>query len=558
MTLRKKFIAFGVILFGMFCAIQGAQLWSRDQMIASLYRQEAIGNALGNHTNADMMHEDLMADVFKAFYLARANAGAEERKVALDKLSDHIKAFRGYIAENKKLDLPPEIRNALASVDEPLDDYIQMASEIIPLTFHDLDAADRKLSEFTASFDRLEKSMAQISDLIGVEGEKSAESEARILRSVTIISYICLAISLVYVFFSILYIMRAMMRPLDDMANSMRVLAGGDHHIEISGLGRKDEIGAMASSVQIFKNNAIEKKNLEEEQAEISHRAESEKRDAMKVLADSFEEQIGGLISEVAGEVGKMGETAQELSCVAENSSKRVSEVTQSSEQVSGNVQTVASAAEELTASIAEISRQISQSSRIAGEASRQAETTNDKITSLAEAVSKIGQVVNMITDIAEQTNLLALNATIEAARAGEAGKGFAVVATEVKNLATQTQQATEQISHQIGEIQMATRQSVEQIGSITEVISQMNKISVTIAAAVEEQEAATQEIVRNISHTADGTRAVRDNMEGISLATTQTDSAARLVLVASQKLRQQAENLNGEVSGFLREVRGG
>lgn len=557
MTLRKKFIAFGVILLAMFVAVQGTQIWTKMLLVDAIHRQELIGKAIGNHTNADMMHDGLRADVFKALYLAHSNAGPDEKKKALDELSEHISEFRQHIADNKAFDLPPVIRAELESVDAPLDDYIKVASDIVPLALRDYQAAEAMLPGFLGSFSHLEDAMASVSERIEGEAEKITQNNVVVTKRADILAYVSLAISLAYVLLSIWYVMRSVLGPIDEIASAMSQLANGDTSVGIPGVGRRDEIGAMATTVQVFKANAIEKKRLEEEQVETARHAETEKRAAMKALADSFETQIGSLIENVASEVGKMGETAQSLSRVIEDSTRRVSEVAQSSEQVSGNVQSVASAAEELTASIGEIARQITQSTQIAGEAERQAETTDQKITTLAESVTKIGEVVNMITDIAEQTNLLALNATIEAARAGDAGKGFAVVATEVKNLAAQTQQATEQISRQIGEIQAATKESVDQIKSITEVISQMNAISTTISAAIEEQEAATQEIVRNISHTAEGTRTVRNNMDEISRATTQTDSAAQLVLVSSQKLHQQTVTLNGEVSGFLREVRG-
>lgn len=557
MTLRKKFIVFGIVLLAMFLALQGILLWTKSSLVHALHAQETIGEAIANHTHADMMHDGLRGDVLYALYLAQSNAGPESRKEALEEVAQHVADFRGYVEANKKLDLPPAIRTALESVEAPLNNYIKMASDLVPLALREPQAAAAALPQFTRAFKDLEDSLGKVSDLILGEASDLKNEDIRIAFLADVVSYSSLFVSLAFVFWAVWYGMRSVLRPIDEMGAAMSALAGGDVEVAIPALERTDEVGAMASTVQVFKSNAQEKLRLEAEQSETARRAEAEKRAAMKALADSFERQIGGLIGTVSEEVGKMGDTAKDLSRVVEDSTRRVSEVAHSSEQVSGNVQTVASAAEELTASIGEISRQIGQSTQIAGEASRQAETTNRKVISLAEAAGKIGEVVNMITDIAEQTNLLALNATIEAARAGEAGKGFAVVATEVKNLAAQTQQATEQISRQIGGIQTATRESVEQIKSITEVIERMNSISVAIAAAIEEQEAATQEIVRNINHTADGTRSVRNNMDGISQATNQTDSAARLVLVATQKLRQQADTLNGEVSGFLRQVRG-
>ncbi|HRC26394.1 MAG TPA: HAMP domain-containing methyl-accepting chemotaxis protein [Alphaproteobacteria bacterium] len=557
MTLRKKTIVFGILLLAMFLAVQATQIWTENRLSEALHKQEMIGKAIENHALADMMHDGLRTDVFKALYLSQSNADAEAKKESLTEVAEHAQELRQRIADNKALDLPLELRETFQSVDAPLEGYVKMSSDIVPLALEDYQAAQARLPEFLKSFSHLEEAMGQVSDKIGVEAEKITQNNVSTVRWATLIAYICLAISLLYVFFSIAYAMRSVLRPIDEMAASMEALARGDTSVNVSGVGRRDEIGAMAASVQVFKTNAVEKIRLEAEQAQTARRAEEEKRKAMHTMADSFEGRVVSVLSGVTTEIGQMDRTARNLSAIVEQTNGRVSDVSSSAERVSGNVQTVASAAEELTASIAEISRQVTQSTQIAGEASQQAQATNARVESLAQAARKIGEVVGLITNIAEQTNLLALNATIEAARAGEAGKGFAVVATEVKTLANQTQQATEDISSQIGGIQNATEETVRQIQAIGGIIERMNTISAAIAAAVQEQESATQEIVRNIHHTSEGTRNVLENMGGISQATGETDSAARMVLSATEKLKGEAEALNREVGSFLSEVRG-
>ena len=243
---------------------------------------------------------------------------------------------------------------------------------------------------------------------------------------------------------------------------------------------------------------------------------------------------------------------------IAEQTNAQSTAVAVAAGQASTNVQAVASAAEELSGSIAEIGRQVAQSSEIASRAVKDAESTNDKIQGLAEAARKIGEVVELITDIADQTNLLALNATIEAARAGDAGKGFAVVASEVKNLASQTAKATEEIGGQIGGIQTATRQSVEAIRHIGKTIVKTNEVAVAIAAAVEEQGAATREIARNVEQAAMGTQEVTANIAVVTQASGEAGQAANQMLEVSSEMARQSETLKNKVEKFLAQVRSG
>jgi methyl-accepting chemotaxis protein len=275
----------------------------------------------------------------------------------------------------------------------------------------------------------------------------------------------------------------------------METLAKGDLSVRIAGAERSDEIGAMAKSVVVFKDGMIEAERLRGQQEELRRKAEIEKRAAMHKLADDFEASVRALSSAAT----ELQSSAQSMSTTAKEADRQATQVATASEEASTNVQTVAAATEELSSSVDEISRQVIESTRISGDAVTQASDTRESIQGMAEMAQKIGAVVTMINDIASQTNLLALNATIEAARAGEAGKGFAVVASEVKNLANQTAKATEEISGQIGGVQQATEGSVRAIEAISATIGRVSEIATTIAAAVEEQGAATREIARNV-----------------------------------------------------------
>ncbi|MEQ9639183.1 MAG: methyl-accepting chemotaxis protein [Alphaproteobacteria bacterium] len=349
---------------------------------------------------------------------------------------------------------------------------------------------------------------------------------------------------------------RSISRPLTAMSVAMKRVADGDTAVETPGLGRGDEIGQMADTVEVFKANAAEKLRLEAEQAEAEKRAATVKQQEMDELANGFEASVSQVVDGLGELIMQLQQTSETLAGEAEDTTGQSTAVAGAAEQASANVQTVAAAAEELASSVAEISRQVNDSSRLTAETTAEAESTNTMVQGLAAAAQQIGDVVSLISDIAAQTNLLALNATIEAARAGEAGKGFAVVASEVKNLASQTSKATEEIDTQIRSIQEATTGAVSAIGSITKRISKMNEISTGVASAVEEQGAATQEITRSTQEAASGTNEVSTNIAGVSQSASRTGAAAVELRVAVDSLSARSNELRGKVQGFIAKVR--
>ncbi len=355
---------------------------------------------------------------------------------------------------------------------------------------------------------------------------------------------------------ALVIVLAGITRPLGRITAAMSDVAGGNLDVKVPSLGQKDEVGRLAAALEKFKEAGLENRRLQAEQKETEKRAEVEKKKALNQMADSFEASVKGVVQGVSTAAGQMQTSAQQMSATAEETQRQATAVAAASEQASTNVQTVASAAEELSSSIAEISRQVAESTKIAGKAVEDAGHTNDKVQALAEAAQKIGEVVKLINDIAGQTNLLALNATIEAARAGEAGKGFAVVASEVKNLATQTAKATEDIGAQIAAIQGATGEAVTAIKQIGETIGRVSEIATTIASAVEEQGAATQEIARNVQQASKGTTEVSSNIAGVTQAATDTGRVSVEVLTAAGDLSKQSARLRDEVDTFLGTIR--
>jgi methyl-accepting chemotaxis protein len=392
-------------------------------------------------------------------------------------------------------------------------------------------------------------------DVNNAGAEKATADAASSYSSALVMLAVILGVAVIAGIGVSLVLIRDVSQGIASIVMPMQALGRGDLTAQVPHQGQKTEIGAMADTLQVFKEALIAKKAADDAAA---HDAEAKIERGRRVdnITREFESMIGEIVNTVSSASSQLEASAGTLSNTAERSKQLATTVSAASEEATANVQSVASATEELTSSVNEISRQVQDSARMANEAVGQARSTTDRVSELSKAATRIGDVVELINTIAGQTNLLALNATIEAARAGEAGRGFAVVASEVKALAEQTSKATGEIGQQISGIQAATQDSVNAIKEISGTIEKLSEISATIASAVEEQGAATQEISRNVQQAAHGTQQVSSNITDVQRGATETGSASSQVLSAAKSLSGDSGRLRTEVSKFLTSVR--
>jgi methyl-accepting chemotaxis protein len=352
-----------------------------------------------------------------------------------------------------------------------------------------------------------------------------------------------------------LYIGGNVIRRLTGLQHAMARIAAGDLAVQIADARHHDEVGAMARSLAVFREGIAQARTLAEEQ-EKERESKITRAHRIEQQIVAFEASVRGELGALAQSAGAMRGTAERMSSTADRTSQLATAVASAADQTATNVSTVSSGTEELASSITEIGRQVRKSTGVANKAVQEAGRTDTTVQGLARAAARISNVVSLINEIASQTNLLALNATIEAARAGEAGRGFAVVASEVKTLANQTGKATEDIKAQIDTMQQATTTTVEAIRRIGDTIGEINEITTTIAAAVDQQSAATQEMARNVQQAASGTHDVSSNITGVNQAAVDAEGAASQVLKAADALGRQAETLRGEIDRFLANIR--
>jgi methyl-accepting chemotaxis protein len=580
---------------------QGADIVSKVAEHSATERERAIvadiERALKAYTESWRVIQGLYAEEAK-LYAEKIEAPATEIRAVLAKLRDSA-AARNDIEENRLLSVAGDgfvaaemlvyrsrketIKDAPAHLSSAIDGSLAATEKARQIAVNpaDIDAIKRAETAISAWNDSLvqatklaETRAARLDSWTRNEGEAMAvganallaEAETATLKasekfngqlssSQTTLFVATPIILLVGVALS-LFLSRSITVPLARMTVTLKALAAGDRALQIPDTGRRDEIGDIARAAQIFKNGLIETDQMRDEQLLADQRARDQRKADTAKLANDFEGAIGEIIQTVSSAATEMEASANSLTTTAKRTQELSTAVAAAAEEASANVQSVASASEEMASSVNEISRQVQESARIASGAVAQAEKTNDRVNELSEAAKRIGDVVDLINTIAGQTNLLALNATIEAARAGDAGRGFAVVASEVKSLASQTAKATDEIGQQISAMQAATEGSVLAIREITNTITRISEISSTIASAVEEQGAATQEISRNVQQASHGTTKVASNITDVQHGSSETGSASSQVFSAARSLSVDSNRLKTEVQKFLSTVR--
>lgn len=375
---------------------------------------------------------------------------------------------------------------------------------------------------------------------------RSAQLQISIVLAINVLGALALAFTLT----------RLIAKPLTDMTDSMQRLAHGDLETEVPGTDRGDEVGSMANTVLVFKDNALEKIRLEEEQRKAEEQAVIDKRKAMEELAERFEAEVGTIVSRVGEAAANLSQNSQQMSEVVDLTDRQSSSASDAALEASDNVKSMAAAAEEMSVSISEVNDQVSEAARRVRDVSEGAANAQKLMDQLSETVSSIDEVINQISGVAEQTNLLALNATIEAARAGESGRGFAVVASEVKQLAHQTQQMTETIAKQLSEVTQRTNLSVDATRGIVENIGTVDQATSSVASAMEQQTATTREISHAAQGAAQSTQSVGNGLEEVRTAGEQSSTVSRNVADSSEDLMQQSKDLRTAVDQFLDQVR--
>jgi methyl-accepting chemotaxis protein len=480
------------------------------------------------------------------FLSSRNPADSNAAVVELKGMRDHVAELGTSAADSTR------IRRFLGALEEPTKQFSAAIDGIINATGQFM-VADADREQATGELSGLAGSLRKQAQAVQ---QRSGQSLTGVVAELGTVNLAISGGALVVGVLLAWLIGHGISSPVGHLTAVMKALAAGDLDAEIGNQERGDEIGEMARAVGVFKTSALEVRRLEAEKETTKQRSEIERRTAMLNMADAFEHSVNGVVAGVAAGVETVRSSADSMSSVAEETNRQSSAAAVASDQTAVNVETVATAAEELSASFSEIARQVTHSLEIAGRAVGEAEATAGTVRSLDEAAQKIGDVVKLIQSIAAQTNLLALNATIEAARAGDAGRGFAVVASEVKALAAQTARATEDIGLQVAAIQDVTKTTVQAIGGIGATVRSVNEVATIIAAAVEQQQAATNEITRNVQEASAGTAEVSANIAGVTQATVNSSQSAAGVLAAASDLSSQSAALQRQVDAFLGSIR--
>ena len=531
--------------------VGGGAAWMLNQELA---HANHVSKVLRNHLEGDMMHDALRSDVLAALAAGNPAYGLSMSEVKAD-LQEHVANFRSLLADNVELTANGQLESVVAAVAPALESYISTATRLVETAAIDEAAALAMLPGFFDDFRALEGAMEQASDEISAVSDSTVAWATLIgtLSQLAILLASLLAIGAVIAI--VLGARRRVVGPIVDLTNAMDKLAAGDTSVQAPHADREDEIGRMAGALTKFRENAINRLALE-----ATHRAQEDERNArsrrIEALASGFADQLAATLSTLRESSGRLLSDASSLEHVCDEANRSASKATNATDGANSNVQTIAAATTELSASIQEIATRMSESARSAEQAVAQGAAAGVTAKQMADAARNIDEIVSVIGNVAEQTNLLALNATIEAARAGDMGRGFAVVAAEVKALAGQTSRATEDVSRRIAEIQGISSRSSEQLREVVSLIDQMKQFSVAVAAAAEEQSAATNSIAENVNSAAGLSDEARDSVAAMSSVTAQARAATSSVQNSARSVEDLSTRLNAVAREFLEKLK--
>jgi methyl-accepting chemotaxis protein len=552
---RKLFIGSGVaiVLLSLMAPLAIVSLNAQSRLLERLTTTDAERSAtIEQLVRAIPEASGLM---YRIIALASNANDATAVKNLTDEMDQRFASAKSMIAKLAASDLSTRERQIVGDIGKSLKDYATSSDQVAGMAATSVATAYMMSANGDQDYSTLLANLTQLSDIEHAQAVAAHDASMAQAHSTRIAFIGLFAVAVSIAIFINIVISRAIGGSISRLTASMLRLAQGDLGVRVDGTERKDEIGALAGALGTFKQNAIEKLRIEDEQRARHEQAATRQR-AVEGYITAFEGEMGQTLATLSAASVDMRHTSDDLSSTADTSNRQMKVVASASEEASANVDTVAAASEELSASISEIGKQVSRAADIAGRAVDEAGQTDKTVQGLSSAAQKIGEVVKLINDIAGQTNLLALNATIEAARAGEAGRGFAVVASEVKNLANQTAKATDDISAQVAAVQSVTKDTVDAIKRIGGTIGEVSAVATSIAAAVEQQGTATQEISRNTQEAAQRTRDVSANVVGVVEGAHATDTAAKGVKGAAESLSQQTERLRAQVDSFLAKIR--
>jgi methyl-accepting chemotaxis protein len=555
LTYRQKIWLIIILAAGGILALSWQNYRAITALIDAEQQSTITMQAQGNHLIGDMMHDALRGDVLAAL-LAGPQAAAETRQEITADLAEHSTLFQEKLSANKNLPLSPAIAQALAEVEPALIAYIGAAQTMVNLALGDTAGAIAKLPEFQAAFGNLEDRNQIVSDLIAkqiTDNNTAAQGKANAARQMMLSGAALMIVLLMLLGWYLLY---SLAKPLRQTAGALARIEKGDYQWQIA-YAAKDDIKAIIQAVYLLRDSR--------QQAEIKAKTEAEEirtREARAALVQNTLQQFQSNATDIVRSLVSAGDTlmgsAVILNDAADKTLHRSSEAAETSQQTAENVQMIASATEEMTTAVQEIRQQVGITDAATQQVIAEVSRSGDSIQQLAQSVAKIGEVVQLINTISNQTNLLALNATIEAARAGDAGKGFAVVASEVKNLAMQTAKATEDITQLLESIQTGTANSVASMQNVRQAIQKVSEVTATVAGAVEEQTATTQEIARNIQQASFGSQTVNKIITTVTEAAANTNDSCNLVRQSADRVRQTGQTLDKILADLLRDLKAG